>query len=209
MKLAIKPRLKSEKAEAIRANGGVPGVFYGRKEKATSITIDAAVFAKVWRDAGETTILSLEGIGEPKDVLIHDVVAHPVTGQPEHVDFYVLEKGKKIQLSVPIEFEGVAPAEKEGGVVVKVLHEIEIEVDPKELPQHLTVDLSGLAHIGDQVTVSQVPVPQSAVLITEGDEIVVSVTEQNIEEDMPTTPPTAGEAAEDKKESEAEVSADK
>lgn len=195
MNLAIKARKGDEKVDDIRAAGGLPAVFYGPKEASTPITLDAAVFTKMWRDAGETTILSLEGVGEAKDVLIHDVTVHPVTGVPQHVDFYVLEKGKKIQISVPIEFVGVAPAEKEGGVTVKVLHEIEIEVEPKELPQHLTVDLSKLEHIGDHITVSQVPVPPSATFITDADEIVVSVTEQHIEESMPTTPPTDEEVA--------------
>lgn len=193
--LAIKERKNDKSPAVLRAEGLIPAVLYGRKEASTAITIDAAVFAKLWRDAGETTIIILEGVGEPKEVLIHDVAVHPVTGAAEHVDFYVLEKGKKIEIAVPIEFEGIAPAEKEGGVVVKVLHEIEIEVEPRELPQHLVVDLSKLEHIGDHITVAQVPVPPSATFITDVEEIVVSVTEQEIIADMPTTPPTEEEAA--------------
>lgn len=195
MKLAITAREHGQKLDALRAEGGLPAVFYGPKETATPITLDAAVFSKVWRDAGETTILSLEGVGEPKDVLIHDVDVHPVTGAPRHVDFYVLEKGKKIEIAVPIEFEGVAPAEKEGAVIVKVLHEIEIEVEPKELPQHLMVNLESLVHLGDHISAGDVPLPPSATLITGPEEIIVSATEQHIEEDMPTTPPTEEEAA--------------
>lgn len=195
MKLSITARGQGEKLDTIREKGGLPAVFYGPKETAMPITLDAAIFSKMWRDAGETTILSLEGVGEPKDVLIHEVDVHPVTGAPRHVDFYVLEKGKKIEIAVPIEFEGVAPAEKEGAVIVKVLHEIEIEVEPKELPQHLVVNLEALVHLGDHISAADVALPPSATLITDPEEIIVSATEQHIEENMPTTPPTEEEAA--------------
>lgn len=131
MHLTIQER-STEKPELVRAAGRTPAVFYGAKEKAVSISVDAAVFKKMWRDAGETTIISLEGVGEPKEALIRDVSVHAVTGEPLHIDFYVLEKGKKIQIAVPLEFIGIEDAEKSGGVVVKVMHEVEIEVEPRE-----------------------------------------------------------------------------
>lgn len=193
--LDIETRESTVAADDIRAAGKVPGVFYGPKETATPISIDAAVFKKLWRDAGETTIISLRGVGDTKDSLIKEVTVHPITGLPEHVDFYVLEKGKKIEIAVPIEFVGTSDAEKVGGIVVKVLHEIEIEVSPADLPQHLTVDISSLQNIGDHITVSQVAIPASATYITDPEETVVSITEQKIVEDMPTTPPTEEEAA--------------
>ncbi len=182
-------------AGALRARGVLPAVFYGPKETSTSIAIPLPAFEKLWKEAGETTIVSLTGVGEPKEVLIQDVDVHPVTGTPRHVDFYVLEKGKKIEIAVPIEFEGIAPAEKEGGVVVKVLHEIEIRVAPAELPQHLTVDISSLVNIGDHITVSQVKIPPSAEFITDPEETVVTISEQKIVEEEATKPPTDEELA--------------
>jgi len=193
--LAITKREAKGSSNALRKGGVLPAVFYGPKEESTPIEIPLAAFERVWRESGETTIITLTGVGEPKEVLIQDVAQHPVTGIPLHADFYVLEKGKKIEISVPIEFEGVAPAEKEGGVVVKVLHEIEIKVAPAELPQHLTVDISALQAIGDHITVSQVKLPPSAELMTDPEEIVVSITEQKIVEEMPTKPPTDEELA--------------
>lgn len=193
--LAVTKRDGKKSADALRKGGAMPAVYYGPKEASTPIEIPLPAFERVWRESGETTIITLTGVGEPKEVLIQDVAEHPVTGTPLHADFYVLEKGKKIEISVPIEFEGVAPAEKEGGVVVKVLHEIEIKVAPAELPQHLTVDISALQAIGDHITVSQVKLPPSAELITDAEEIVVSITEQKIVEEMPTKPPTDEELA--------------
>lgn len=192
--LAVQERDTKANPADLRATGVLPGIYYGRVETATPIAMDQAAFEKVWKEAGETTIISLAGAGDDKQVLIHSVDQHPVTGVPLHVDFYVFEKGKKLHVSVPVEFEGTAPAEKEGGVVVKALHEIEMEVAPADLPQHVTVDLSKLEHIGDHVTAGQIELPASAELQTSPDEIVVSVTEQAEEPEEPQAP-TAEEAA--------------
>lgn len=174
--LEVKPR-GSEPADALRAQGAVPAVFYGPKETSTPIQVDAQELARIWKEAGETTIITLKGIGEQKDTLIHDVQFHPVTGSLLHADFYVLEKGKKVELSVPLTFEGSAPAEKQGHIIVKSLHEVDIEVAPQELPHSLAVDLSVLVNVGDRIVASQIKLPKSATLKTAGDEIVASVTE--------------------------------
>lgn len=175
--LEVQPREASVSADALRASGSVPAVFYGPKEDATPIAINAKKLESIWREAGETTIIKLTGIGDEKDTLIHDVQTHPVTGQLLHADFYVIEKGKKVEISVPLEFVGQAPAEKAGHIVVKAMHEIEIEVAPAELPHTLEVDLSKLENVGDHILASDVKLPSSAELKSNPDEIVVSVTE--------------------------------
>ncbi|MBI5457463.1 50S ribosomal protein L25 [Candidatus Kaiserbacteria bacterium] len=187
--LEVKPRVENESADTLRKLGAVPAVFYGPKEAATPISVDARKLAHVWREAGETTIVTLKGLGEDKDTLIHDAQFNPVTGALLHADFYVLEKGKKIKIKVPLEFEGVAPAEKAGHIVVKALHEIEIEVAPAELPHHLSVDLVKLENVGDHITAAQIALPGSASLITHGEEIVASVTEFKEEKEEITPAP--------------------
>ena len=185
LELDIKPRDSKESNESLRASGRIPAVLYGPKEDATSVAIDAKVFGRLFKEAGETTIIKLKGVGDDKDTLIHDVQLHPVTDVPLHADFYVLEKGKKIEIKIPLEFVGAAPAEKAGHILVKALHEVEIEVAPAELPQSLEVDISKLENVGDHILASQIPLPPSAELKTDAEEIVVSVTafvEEKIEE---------------------------
>jgi large subunit ribosomal protein L25 len=208
-----------ESADTLRKGGSVPAVFYGPKEEATSIAIDARALERVWHEAGETSIVTLKGLGDDKDTLIHDAQFHPVTGKMLHVDFYVLEKGKKIRIKVPLEFTGSAPAEKAGGVVVKALHEVEIEVAPAELPKHLAVDLGVLQNVGDHISVAQIKLPASASLITHGEEIIASATAFVEEKEEVTPAPEtviltakpeaaaaegAAPAAEEKKEKKAE-----
>ena len=174
--LDVRPREAGRSAAAMRESGLVPAVLYGPKEATTSVAIDGRELQHVWKEAGQTSVVTLQGAGENKETLIHDVQVHPVTGDLLHVDFYVLEKGKKIQISVPLEFDGHAPAEKAGHIVIKALHEVEIEVAPADLPHSLHVDLSALENVGDHIVASQITLPSSAALITNGDEIVVSIT---------------------------------
>jgi large subunit ribosomal protein L25 len=196
--LSVSPKGEATNDE-LRAKGAVPAVFYGPKEAPTSVAIDSLQLEKVWKQAGETTIVRISGIGEEKDALFKDVQFHPVTGKVMHADFYVLEKGKKIEIAVPLEFVGVAPAEKAGHIVVKAVHEIEIEVAPAELPHHLEVDLETLVNVGDHITAKDVKLPPSAELKTDADEIVASVTEFVEEKEEAPTPVVeaapAGEAA--------------
>ncbi len=197
VELDIKARDSKESGDAIRAGGFVPAVLYGPKEEATSIAIDAKQFTRIFKEAGETTIIKLKGVGEDKDSLIHDVQLHPVTDLPLHADFYILEKGKKVTLNIPLEFVGEAPAEKLGHIIVKALHEIEIEVAPAELPQQLEVDLSKLENVGDHILASQIVLPSSAELKINPEEIVVSVTafvEEKIEVPAAEAVPAEGAA---------------
>ncbi|MCR4325573.1 MAG: 50S ribosomal protein L25 [Patescibacteria group bacterium] len=209
--LAVKARDPKTSADALRESGIVPAVFYGAKEPSTSIAIDSRLLEKVWKEAGETTIVALEGVGEKKDALIHDVQRHPLTGNILHADFYVLEKGKKIEIAVPLEWIGQAPAEKAGHIVVKALHEIEIEVAPAELPHNLPVDLSKLENVGDHITASDIPLPPSAALITGPEEIVVSITafEEEPEEIAPAAETVITTAKEEGEEAPAEDAPEK
>ena len=174
--LEVQIRDPKESPDDLRARGAVPAVVYGPKEPNTPIVINAAILESVWRDAGETTVITLKGLKGDKETLIRDTQVHPVTGKIMHMDFYALEKGKKIEISVPIHFVGEAPAEKAGHVLAKALHEVEIEVAPAHLPHSLDVDISSLSEIGDHVMASQIILPESATLITDPEEVVVSVT---------------------------------
>ena len=100
LELAIKSRDSKSAPEDLRAQGIMPAVLYGPKESATPISVDAQQFERLFKQAGETTIIKLQGVGDEKETLIHDVQFHPVTDKPLHADFYVLEKGKKVEHSM-------------------------------------------------------------------------------------------------------------
>jgi large subunit ribosomal protein L25 len=155
----------------------MPAVVYGAKHTAESITLKIQDFEKVFKQAGESTIIALSGLGKDVDVLIHEVDVDPVTGAPRHADFYAIESGKALQIRVPIEFVGESPALKLGAVITKVLHDIEIEALPKNLPQHITVDVSGLANFHDSIHVRDLVLPEGVTVLDDADEIVAIATE--------------------------------
>ena len=188
MTLDVEKRSKNG-IKTLRVEGLIPAVFYGRKEESTPITISEKDFVKVWKDAGESTVISLHGAGKDVDTLIHDVQLNPVTDRPIHADFYVIEKDRKITVDVPIEFIGEAPAEKMELVLVKVLHEIEVQSLPANLPQEIEVDLSSLVDVQSQILIKDLKLPEGVVATAEPEEVIISVTEAREEE--PETPAEA------------------
>lgn len=181
----------TKKAESIdnqllREKGKIPAVFYGPKQESTSIVLDEAEFIKIYNEAGESTIISIKEGESEHEALIHQVQWNAVTQRPMHVDFYVIEKGKKVEISVPIEFIGESEAvEKLGGVLVKVLYEIEIEALPKDLPQHVDVDISSLVDFDSQIKVGDIKFGEGVDVISEAEEVVALVQEVIEEEDLP------------------------
>lgn len=187
LKLKVEKRTEIGKPKKLRKSGFLPAVFYGKKEKATPVSVATRDFEKIWKKAGESTILTLSGVGDDKDVLIQDVDFDPVTNAPRHADFYVIEKGAKVQVDIPLEFTGESIAVKTlGGNLVKVLHDIEIKVSPKNLPKNLEVDISGLVDFTVRITAKDIKLPESAELITNEDEVVALVAEavEEVEEEV-------------------------
>lgn len=176
--LEYKERGAKDKAGAVRKAGFIPAVYYGPKDKPVSISVQTEAFKKVWREAGESGVVSLKSGAKSVEALIYDVDLDPLKGTPRHVDFYVFEKGKKIQVKVPLEFTGVAPAVKDfGGVLVKVMHEIEVEAEPKNLPHSLSVDISALADFKSQILAKDISLPSGVSLAVLPEEVVASVYE--------------------------------
>lgn len=177
--LMVKPRAeRGKKLAGLRASGLLPAVMYGAKEASVSISVPRAEFEKLFAEAGESTVLTLKGLDHEMDVLVHDVAYDPVLSTPIHVDFIAIDKNKKLQVHVPIEFEGEAPATKAGGAVLtKVLHEVEVECLPKDLPQHISVSLDGLTEIGSTIHVKDLPKINGVVILAEADDVVAIVSE--------------------------------
>jgi large subunit ribosomal protein L25 len=164
------------KASAARKAGKIPAVVYGRHQEATSISIDRIAFLKALEEAGESTIIELKGLGADHDVLIKAVEFDPVTDAPIHADFYAVEKGQKVSVAVPIEFEGVSPAVKDqGGMLVKVMHEIEVEGEPKNLPHEFVVDISKLATLEDKITVADLRLPAGVTTENDPEDVVALI----------------------------------
>ncbi len=187
--LKAENRDSNTKLSEIRSAGKIPAVFYGKKEATTSISIPQIEFLKVWKQAGESSVVTLSTEEGDKDSLIHDVDIDPISGAVRHADFYVFEKGHKVKVDLPIEFEGVSPAVKDhGGVLVKVLHTLEIEAMPKDLPHNIIIDISTLLNIGDQVLAQDIKLTPGVELVTKPEEVLALVSAPREEKEEEAAP---------------------
>jgi large subunit ribosomal protein L25 len=187
--LSVEKRNAKEKIGPARKAGKIPAVFYGRKEKSTPIWVSQKDFTKVLKNAGESTVIVLKGAGDDHEALIHEIDRDPVRETVRHADFYVVEKGQKIQVGVPLTFSGVSPAVRDmGAVLIKVLHELKVEAEAKHLPHSIDVDISSLVAFDSQILAKDLKLPEGVTMITSEGDVVAAVAEPKEEvEEAPTT----------------------
>ena len=190
---AQKRTIFGKKTKELRSGGVLPAVVYGKGGDSAPLSISASDFLKVWRLSGESTIINLSLVGDKaKNVLIHDIAFDSVTGTPIHVDFFEVSADKPIKAHVALSFIGESPAVKsEGGVLVKVMHEIEIEALPKDLPHEIQVDLSQLKQFSDSILLKDITLPKNVTLHGDQNALIVKVTAPRSEAEMATLTETA------------------
>jgi large subunit ribosomal protein L25 len=184
--LNAEKREKKGKLESLRKAGFLPAVFYGHKKESTPIQIRKTDFIKAWKNAGESTVIKLSTPEGEIEALIKDVDLDPITSEPRHADFYVFEKGHKVEISVPLEFVGISPAIKDlGGVLMKILHEIKVEAEPSNLPHQIEVDISPITELEGQILAKDIVLPRGVTLMELPEEVVATVAtpkEEKVEE---------------------------
>ncbi len=185
MNLAVKTRETLGKAKALRAGGLIPAELYGHGVKNLHLAVDAKEFRKVFKEAGENTVITLVANKDKYPVLVHDIQRNFLHDTVDHVDFYLVRMDEKITAHIPIEFVGEAPAVKElGGLLNKSMNEIEVEALPGDLPHRLTVDLSALVALNQSLYVKDIVVPKGVNVLVDGDSAVATITEKMKEEEV-------------------------
>jgi large subunit ribosomal protein L25 len=198
---------KAATLSSLRSQGFIPAVVYGAHKESTPIMVEAKEFSKVLRDAGEateSTIVSLSGLGTALPTLIQEIAFDPLTSAPQHVDFYAVTKGEKVKVAIPLSYIGESAAVEAGANLVKVMHEVEVEADPMNLPHAIEVDISALAALGDQIHAKDLTVPAGVVLTVEDDEVVALV-QAVVEEKEEAAPADIGAIEVEKKGKEEEA----
>ena len=185
MELQVQKREKLGRGvSAMREKGLIPAELYGRGLANLHLSVPLKEFKKVYKNAGENTVVNAMLDGEKHPVLIQDVSYNPVTDEMESVDLYQVSMDKKLKVGVPVEFLGVAPAVKEkNGLLVKALQEVEVEALPVDLPRELKVDLSRLLDIGQSIYVKDLEVPTGVKILTGPETVVATVTAKVTEEE--------------------------
>lgn len=170
---------------ALRRQGIVPGVLYGKGQEALSLQIPVKEFSKVLKAAGESTLVYLNLDGQTYPTIINEVSHDPVSDEILHADFYKVRLDEKIKAMVPVSFIGESPAVKElGGIFIRNVNELEVEALPQDLPHEISVDISNLINFGHQILVKDIKLSPGVKLMANEDEIVGTVQEPISEEQL-------------------------
>lgn len=184
---AKKRKKKGKEVEELREKGLIPAVIYGPKIKSKKVVVNEKEFLKIFREAGETSLIKLKVEGDKKDhsVLVKDFQFHPVTDRLVHIDFYQPILTEKIEANVPLVFKGEAPAVKEkGGVLVKNINEVEVSALPTDLPSNIEVNIESLKNLDDTLEVGDLDIPEGVRVLRGEDEIVASVSAPKTAEEL-------------------------
>lgn len=173
---------------ALRKTGSIPANVYGTDFKPLAVTVPSFEFTKVYKQAGETDVVYLDVNKKEIPTLISEIQLHPFTEKILHIDFRKVNLKQKIETQVPIEITGVSEAvEKKNGVLLTQMEEIKIEALPTDIPHAITIDISILTEIGQQISVADLPKSDKYEIIDEPEKVIVSVTEHKEEELEPET----------------------
>ena len=176
--------IKGEKREVfgknasrvIRREGKVPAIFYGANTASVPLMVAKTDIIKILKsEAGENTIFKVSFNSESRDAMIKELQVDPVTDELLHVDLYQIAMDKLIRVSVPVVPVGEAVGVKsEGGFVDFMSREVEIECLPKDIPEHIEIDISSL-HIHQSVKAEDIKPPEGVEMLTEPDTVLVLI----------------------------------
>ncbi|MEK7506211.1 MAG: 50S ribosomal protein L25 [Patescibacteria group bacterium] len=197
MELQTKARIIfGKKTEKLRKAGIIPAEVFGRGIKNEHVSVSAKEFSKIFKEAGENTVINLvDEKGAKTPAIISDVSFDHLKNEMLSVDFHHIRLDEKIQAKVPIEFTGEAPAVKKGLVIIKVMNEIEVEALPNEIPHRFEVDISALENPGQDISVKDLKPAAGVKILASSDATIITVAESRKEEVVTPPPAPAAEAA--------------
>jgi large subunit ribosomal protein L25 len=184
----------------LRNSGRTPGIVYGGTVDTTLIEIDHnALWHAIKKEAFHASVLDMELAGKEHKVLLRDVQMHPFKQLILHIDFQRVDENTKLHMKVPLHFSGdeLSPAVKTDGCIANhVMTEIDVLCLPKDLPDHIDVDLSGLKK-GKSLHLDDITLPKGVSAVTHGknNPVIVSVVQIAGAEPAPAAEAAAAPAA--------------
>tara|TARA_Y100000310_G_scaffold67879_1_gene63264 strand:- start:307 stop:1005 length:699 start_codon:yes stop_codon:yes gene_type:complete len=181
--LTVTARSEGTKAKVLRQSNCVPCVLYGNDTPNVSLQCVYNELFNAYRKAGASTIVDLDTGKNKVPVLFHAVQMDPVSDRITHVDFYAVDMKKEIEASIPLQYEGEAPAVKElGGVLVTAHDHVTVKCLPTNLPHHLSISLEPLEEFHSSLTVADIVVPEGVQIMDDLEVVVANVQEPRKEE---------------------------
>lgn len=188
--VVIERTLIGKQVKALRNEGKLPLVIYGKDRKPKALVTDAHDFALLYKRAGHNTVINLEiqkedDTKEKKNALIHEVVVDPVKGNLLHADLIQIKMNEKITTAIPLSFVGnsLAVADLSGSLMTS-LDEVEIECFPGDLPHSIEVSIDSLIDFDSVIHASDIVLPEGVELKTDPETSVAHVEPPRSDEEM-------------------------
>ncbi len=175
---ASKRDVTGKQVRALRRTGQLPAVIYGRHvEQPISISLDARVVEQVFAKLTSSTLVTIEVDGEEFTAIVREKQRNYIKGIITHIDFLALDLTEKIRTKVRLTFVGVSSAVKDfSAVLVHRMEALEVECLPTDLPERITVDVSSLKEIGNNIHVRDITLPANIVVLDDADDVVIVAT---------------------------------
>ena len=174
---ATKRNVTGKQVKALRRAGELPAVIYGRHVEPIVISLDAHSTELVFAKLTSSSLVTIDVEGQEFSALVREKQRNFIKGNLMHVDFLALDLTETIRTKVRLTFTGVSSAVKDfSAVLVHRMEAIEVECLPVNLPERINVDISSLKEIGNNIRVSEIPVPENVTVLDDGDDIVIIAT---------------------------------
>lgn len=188
MSITLKVEKREEKGrntDTLRAENQIPAVVYGLDKEPVSIKLSRSDFDRAYRDAGESTVISLDIDGKTEQVLIHDAQYNPLTNFTSHADFLRVDMNKKVETAIALTLVGEAPVVKsEGASLTHAVEEINVRALPNDLVKEIEVDVSQLTTLEDVIHVKDLVIPSAIEVLDDAELTVVTVQAPRSEAEM-------------------------
>lgn len=172
-----------KKLKALRREGILPGNVYGKDIESTAVQLPVKEFQTVYDEVGSSGVVYLDLDGSSRPVLIHALAYDYVNNQPLHADFFQVNLKEKVKTMVPLHVVGEAAAVTEKiGMLMTPVSEVEVEALPTDLPEHLEIDVTSLAEVGQHLKISDVQKPAEVEILNDPEQVVASIAELVSEE---------------------------
>jgi large subunit ribosomal protein L25 len=165
-------------ARRLRTSGMTPAVLYGEGNEAggsTALAVPTRIVDYTLHHFGDNALYNIAIDGDTSTARVVDAQRDPVSGLLIHVDFAPVNMTERIEVTVPLHVTGDAPGVEEGGVLQQVAYEIQVESLPGDIPQEITLDVSGLG-MNENLTLGDLTLPEGVTLLSEPEEVAVTVT---------------------------------
>ncbi len=175
--IETRDKLGKNVCRRLRSKGMIPGVVYGKGIESVAVSVDKKeLLSAIAGEGGINNLISLKGGGvlDGKTVIVSNMARNSLKGCALHVDLHKINLQEKVKVKVPVSITTVAIGVKEGGMQDIVMHEIEIECLPADIPEHFDVDVTELA-IGGSLHVSDLVAPAGVKVLDDPNATVVNI----------------------------------